>query len=146
MLDYQKFLRVIFLVVLIDKIDDDFYHGILLFGAAFGYHQGEGNESIVSYALGAILIVEDAVAIPILIVDGVDDFEFEVFGVVFVRHVAGDDALEEVFVDASGCYVVDDHALHEAVSVPVVAVMDEEPDTDCQGDTFIGVLEIMSGA
>lgn len=29
-----------------------------------------------------------------LVVDGVDDFEFEVFGIILVCHVAGDDALK----------------------------------------------------
>ena len=29
-----------------------------------------------------------------LVIDGVDDFEFERLGVVFVCHVTGDDALE----------------------------------------------------
>lgn len=31
-----------------------------------------------------------------------DNFEFEGFGIILVCHVAGDNALEEVFVDASG--------------------------------------------
>ena len=77
-----------------------------------------------------------------------DDFEFEGFGVVLVGHVAGDDALEEVFVDAPGGDVVDDclHALHEAVGMPVVAVMHKEPYSDGQGHPFVGVLEIMAGA
>ena len=61
-----------------------------------------------------------------------DDFEFEVFGIVLVCHVAGDYALKQIFVNASGGNVVDDcfHTLHEVVGVPVVAVMYEEPDTD----------------
>ena len=29
-------------VILVDEIDDDFYHCVLFFGAAFGYHEGEG--------------------------------------------------------------------------------------------------------
>ena len=83
-----------------------------------------------------------------LIIYGVDDFEFEAFGIVLVCHVAGDDALKQIFVYASGGDVVDDcfHALHEVVGVPVVAVMDKEPDPDSQCHTFVGVLEIMSGA
>lgn len=67
-----------------------------------------------------------------LIIDCVDDFEFEGFGIILVCHEAGDYALEQVFADASGGYMVDDcfHALHEAISVPVVAVMHKKPDTD----------------
>lgn len=37
-----------------------------------------------------------------LIINRVDDFEFEVFGIILVCHVAGDYALEEVFVDTTG--------------------------------------------
>ena len=61
-----------------------------------------------------------------------DDFEFEVFGIVLVCHVAGDNALKQIFVDASCSDVIDDcfNTLHEVVGVPVVAVMYEEPDTD----------------
>lgn len=81
-------------------------------------------------------------------VNCVDDFEFEVFGVVFVCHVAGDDALKQIFVYASGGDVIDDgfHTLHEVVGLPVVVVMNEEPDSYCQGDTLVGILEIMTGA
>ena len=76
-----------------------------------------------------------------------DDFEFEVFGIVLVCHVAGDDALKQIFVYTSGGDVIDDgfHTLHEVVGMPVVAVMNEEPDTYSQSHTFIGVLEIMTG-
>ena len=51
-------------------------------------------------------------------------------------------------VHASGGDVIDYcfHALHEVVSMPVVTVMNEKPDTDSQCYTFVGVLEIMSGA
>ena len=42
----------------------------------------------------------------LLVVDSMDDFDFEGFGIVFVCHVAGYDALEQVFVDASGGNVV----------------------------------------
>ena len=82
-----------------------------------------------------------------LIIDGVDNFEFEVLRIVLVCHVACDDALKEVFVDASGGDVVDDcfHALHEVIGVPVVAVMNEEPNPKSQSDTFVGVFEIMTG-
>lgn len=77
-----------------------------------------------------------------------DDFEFEIFGIILVCHKAGDDALEKVFVDASGGYMVDDclHALHEIIGVPIVAVMNENPDTYGQCHSLIGILEIMSGA
>ncbi len=87
------------------------------------------------------------IALFIRFIHCVDDFEFEVFRIVLIRHVAGDDTLEKIFVNASGCDMVDDglHALHEAIGVPIVAVMDEEPYADSQSNTFIGVLEIMSG-
>ncbi len=83
-----------------------------------------------------------------LIVDCVDDFEFEVFGIVLVCHIAVYDALKQIFVDASGCYVIDDslHTLHEVVGVPVVAVMNEKTYSDCQCHTLVGVLEVMTGA
>lgn len=51
------------LVVFVDEVDDYFYHGVLFFGAAFGYHQGEGNKGVVGDSLGAVFIVKDAVAI-----------------------------------------------------------------------------------
>lgn len=62
----------------------------------------------------------------------VDDFEFQVFGIVLVCHEVRDDALKQIFVDASGGYVVDYgfHALHEAIGVPVVTVMHKKPYTD----------------
>ena len=50
-------------VILVDKVDDDFYHRILFLGAAFGDHEGEGYEGVVSDALGTVLIIQDAVAI-----------------------------------------------------------------------------------
>lgn len=44
--------------------------------------------------------------------------------------------------------MVDDgfHTLHEVVGVPVVTVMNEEPNADCECHTLVGVLEIMTGA
>ena len=83
-----------------------------------------------------------------LVVDGMDDFEFEVFGIILVCHEAGDNALEKFFVDAAGGNMVDNclHALHEIIGVPVVAVMHKKPYTDCQGNTFVRILEIMAGA
>ena len=71
-----------------------------------------------------------------------DDFEFEGFGIVLVCHVAGDDALEQVFVDASGGNMVDYclHALHEVVGVPIIAIMHEEPDADI--DYFSGSADV----
>ena len=82
-----------------------------------------------------------------MIIDGVYNINLEVFGIVLVCHVACDDALKEVFVDASSGDMIDDcfHALHEVVGVPEVAIMDEKPDSDCQGDTFVRILEIMAG-
>lgn len=83
-----------------------------------------------------------------LVVYCMDNFEFEVFWIVLVCHIAGDDTLEQVFVYATGGDMVDDrfHALHEVVGVPIIAIMHEEPYTDCQGNTFVGVLEIMTCA
>ena len=77
-----------------------------------------------------------------------DNFEFEAFGVVFVCHKAGNDALEQVFVDASGGYMVDDcfHTLHEAIGVPIIAVMNEEPDAYGHSHSQIGILEVLTGA
>lgn len=51
------------LIVLVDKVDDDFDHCVLFFGAAFGNHEGEGYEGVVGDALGAVFIVKDAVAV-----------------------------------------------------------------------------------
>ena len=76
------------------------------------------------------------------------NLKFEGFRIILVCHEAGDNALEEFFVDASSGDMVDDcfHTLHEAIGVPIIAVMDEEPDAYGQSHTLIGILEIMSGA
>lgn len=50
-------------VILIDEVDDDFDHCVLFLSAAFGNHQSEGDEGVVSDALSAILVVKNAVAI-----------------------------------------------------------------------------------
>ena len=83
-----------------------------------------------------------------MVIDGVDDFKFDRFGIIFVCHETGDDALEQVFVDASGGDMVDDcfHALHEAIGMPIITVMNKKPDTYGQCNPFVGILEIMSGA
>ena len=41
--------------------------------------------------------------------------------------------------------MIDDclHTLHEVVGVPIIAIMNEEPDTDSQCYTFVGILEII---
>lgn len=77
---------------------------------------------------------------------GVDYFKFEVFWLFFICHEAVDYTLEKVFVDAAGGYMVDDcfHTPHETVCMPVLAILDEEPYSDCQRHTLIGVLNIMS--
>lgn len=61
---YQSFLRkeYKYLVVPVDEVDDDFDHCVLFFGAAFGYHEGEGDESIVCETLGTVLIIKDTEA------------------------------------------------------------------------------------
>ena len=51
------------LVVLVDKVDDDFDHCVLFFGAAFGNHESEGDEGVVRDTLGAVLIIKDTVAV-----------------------------------------------------------------------------------
>lgn len=51
------------LIVLVDKVDDDFDHCVLFFGAAFGDHEGEGDEGVVGDALGTVLIIKDAIAV-----------------------------------------------------------------------------------
>ena len=49
------------LIVVVDKIHDDFHHRILFFGSAFGDHQGQGDQRIVADPFRAVGIVEDAV-------------------------------------------------------------------------------------
>lgn len=51
------------LIVFVDEVDDDFDHCVLFFGAAFGNHQSEGDEGVVSDALSAILVIKNAVAV-----------------------------------------------------------------------------------
>lgn len=51
------------LIILVDQVNDNFDHGVLFFGTAFGNHQGEGDKGVVGDALGAVLIIKDAVAI-----------------------------------------------------------------------------------
>lgn len=48
-MDYNNYL-----VILVDKVDDDFDHGVFFFGAAFGNHEGKGNEGVVGNAFVAI--------------------------------------------------------------------------------------------
>lgn len=139
------------LIVFVDEVDDDLDHCVLFFGAAFGDHEGEGNKGVVGYALGSADLAEVYdlfVKSCGLVIDGVDDFEFEGFGIILVCHEAGENALEKSFVNASGGDMVDDcfHALHEAIGVPIIAVMNEEPDAYGQGHSLIGILEVMPGA
>lgn len=82
-------------VVFVDEVDDDLDHGVLFFGATFSNHEGEGNKGIVSDAFGSADLAEVNdlfVKSCGLVVYGVDNFEFEGFGIIFVCHVAGDDA------------------------------------------------------
>lgn len=78
-----------------------------------------------------------------LVINGVDNLEFEVFWIVLVCHKASDDALEKFFVDATGDYMVDDcfYVLHKVVGVPIIIAMNEESDTDSQCHLLIGILE-----
>ena len=50
-------------IVLVDEVDDDFYHCVLFLSAAFCYHKGKGDEGVVGNALGAVFVVENAVAV-----------------------------------------------------------------------------------
>ena len=65
-----------------------------------------------------------------LFVECVDYFEFEIFGIILVCHVAGNDALKQIFFNASSGNVIDDclHTLHEVVGMPIISIMNEEPD------------------
>lgn len=51
------------LVVFVNQVDDNFDHCVLFFGAAFGDHEGEGDEGVVGDALGTVLIIQDTVAV-----------------------------------------------------------------------------------
>ena len=49
------------LVVLVYQVYNDLHHHVLLLRAAFGYHEREGDQSVVGYALRAVRVVEDTV-------------------------------------------------------------------------------------
>jgi hypothetical protein len=68
-----------------------------------------------------------------------DYVEFEVFRIVLIIHEAGYNTLKQFFVYATGSYMIDNslHALHEAVSMPIVAVIHKEPNADCKRNPFI---------
>ena len=68
-----------------------------------------------------------------------DDVEFEVFRIVFIIHEAGYDALKQGLVYATGSYMVNNglHTLHEAICVPIVAVIHKKPNADCKRTPFI---------
>lgn len=51
------------LIILVYEVDNDFDHCVFFFGAAFGDHQSEGYEGVVSDALGAVFIVKDAITV-----------------------------------------------------------------------------------
>lgn len=63
------------------------------------------------------LLFDNPLSVTVPIIDGVDNFELVFFWVVFVCHVAGDNTINEIFVDASGGGVVDfrSHALHKTL-------------------------------
>lgn len=48
---------------LVYKVDYDLDHRVFLLGAAFCNHEGERHEGVIGNALGAILVVENAVTI-----------------------------------------------------------------------------------
>lgn len=52
-----------FLVVFVDKVDNDFYHCVLFFGATFCYHKSKGYQSIVSNTLSPVFIIKDTVTV-----------------------------------------------------------------------------------
>lgn len=51
------------LIILVYEVVNDFYHGVLFFGAAFCDHQGEGNKGVVGDSLDAVFIIKDAIAV-----------------------------------------------------------------------------------
>lgn len=93
-------------------------------------------------------VLKTSVNIYRMVIYRMDNLEFEVFGIVFVCHELGDDALKEFFVDAAGGDMVDNcfHALHEAIGMPIIAIMHKKPDTYGQCHSLIGILEIMASA
>lgn len=50
-------------VVLVDEVDDNLDHRVFFLSAAFGYHQGHGYKGVICNTLGAVFVVEYAVAI-----------------------------------------------------------------------------------
>lgn len=52
-----------FLIILVYEVNDDFDHGVLFFGAAFGDHQSEGNEGVIGNSLGTVFIIKDTITI-----------------------------------------------------------------------------------
>ena len=50
-------------VVLIDQIHHHLHHHVLLLRFALGNHQREGHEGVVSDALAAVFVIEDAVVV-----------------------------------------------------------------------------------
>lgn len=43
--------KKIVLVIFVNEVDDDFDHCVLFFGAAFGYHEGEGERVLSAIRL-----------------------------------------------------------------------------------------------
>ena len=50
-------------VVLVDQIHHHLHHHVLLLRFALGNHQREGHEGVVSDALAAVFVIEDAVVV-----------------------------------------------------------------------------------
>lgn len=51
------------LVVLVDKIDNDFNHHVFFFSPAFGNHESEGDERVICDALVSVRGIENAIAV-----------------------------------------------------------------------------------
>ena len=49
------------LIILINQIYHHFHHHIFLFGAAFGNHQREGDEGVVSYSFMPVQTIKYAI-------------------------------------------------------------------------------------
>ncbi len=51
------------IVVFVNQVNHNFYHDILFFCSALGNHQRERNKGAVRYALAAVRMIEDMVAV-----------------------------------------------------------------------------------
>ena len=54
---------LLLVISLVNEVHHHLYHHILFFCATFGYHQCQGDESVVCEPFGTIFPIEDAVVI-----------------------------------------------------------------------------------